>query len=273
MQDKLILSTRPAACAVVIDDVHVMLGGQPVLNGIDLDVKPGEVVGILGPNGCGKSTLLRCIAGVLKPAEGRVLIDGEDVAHVKPHLLARRLAFQSQENVAALGYTVRDIVGMGRLAHSAFVGSESAADRRTVQLCMQTLEVAEFADRPVEALSGGERQRVTIARALAQNPGCLLLDEPTNHLDVRHQFSVLDQICQLGITVIVTLHDLQLAARVCDRIVLMRAGRVVALGTPEQTLTAERIAQVYEVGATVLKQSGHAGLAVHLFPLGAATNA
>jgi iron complex transport system ATP-binding protein len=256
----------PHAARIEVDDLHAALGGRPVLHGVSLTVQPGEVLGVLGPNGSGKSTLLRCIAGLLAPQRGRVRLDGDEVSRLPVRELARRLALQSQEAPAALGHSVRDVVEMGRLAHRRLFGADVAHDRQVVDDCLAQFDLLALADRVIDSLSGGERQRALIARALAQQPRGLLLDEPTNHLDVRHQFAVLDRVRTLGLTVVVTLHDLALAARVCDRIVLLREGRVAALGTPAEALTPERIAQVYGVGAEV-DAAADGRLRVHLHPL------
>ena len=261
------VALAPLAPAIAIEDVHVRFGNRVVVDGVSLDVSAGEVFGLLGPNGCGKSTLLRCVLGVLTPIRGRVFIEGTPVDRLPPAVLARRLAAQTQEAEAALGYTVRDVVEMGRLAHRSFFGSHRAHDAAVVADAMARLEVDTLADHAIETLSGGERQRVMIARALAQEPRILILDEPTNHLDVRHQFSVLDLLRALGATVLVTLHDLGLAARICDRIAVMSGGRIAAIGSPAETLTPATITRVYGVGATVARPDASATLDIRLFPL------
>jgi iron complex transport system ATP-binding protein len=259
-------SPRPP---VVVENLSCRLGGREVLKGIDLSIARGTVLGILGANGSGKSTLLRCIAGLARPAAGRVKIEGEDVASLPPARLARRLALQAQDAEAALGFSVREVVAMGRLAHrvSPF-GSRSKGDDVVVARCLDALELTALSGRRMEALSGGERQRVMIARALAQEPTVLLLDEPTNHLDVQHRFAVLDLVRELGITVVATLHDIELAARTCDRLVLLKGGAVVADGTPFEALTANSIASVYGVSGEIDRQPGTGKIRVDLQPTG-----
>lgn len=253
--------------AIAVEGLGGRLGGRKVLSDIGFAVPEGTFLGILGPNGSGKTTLLRCLAGLQAPSAGRVRIEGDDPRALRPAELARRLAFQAQDSAAALGFTVRDVVGMGRLAHrrSAFAGA-GAEDHAIVEDALARLELTELAGRTVEDLSGGERQRVMIARALAQCPRILLLDEPTNHLDIHHRFAVLDLVRSLGITVVATLHDIDLAARWCDRVLLLAEGRLQADGAPEEALTTERLTAVYRVAATVDRHPGHGRLRIDLSP-------
>ncbi|WP_210260906.1 ABC transporter ATP-binding protein [Enterovirga aerilata] len=254
--------------AVVVERLTCRLGDREALSGIDLVVDAGSFVAVLGPNGSGKTTLLRCMAGLQAPSAGHVRIDGDDVSRLAPAVLARRLALQAQDTDAALGFTVREVVGMGRLAHRAgFFAGETARDAATIDRCLSALDLTGFAKRPVETLSGGERQRVMIARALAQEPSILLLDEPTNHLDIRHQFSVLRLVRSLGLTVIATLHDVELAGRVADRVVLLREGRVIADGVPPAALSPAVIREVYGVSAVVDRQPGTGQIRIDLQPL------
>ncbi|PGH57140.1 iron ABC transporter ATP-binding protein [Azospirillum palustre] len=254
--------------AIAVERLGCRLGGRMVLSDIGFSVPGGEILGILGPNGSGKTTLLRCVAGLQTPSAGRVLIDGDDPRALRPVELARRLALQAQDSTAALGFTVRDVVGMGRLVHrrSPFAGA-GAEDRAIVEDALDRLELSGLAGRAVEQLSGGERQRVMIARALAQRPRILLLDEPTNHLDIHHRFAVLDLVRSLGITVVATLHDIELAARWCDRILLLADGRLQADAAPEDALTPDRLTAVYRVAAAVDRRPEDGLLRIDLSPL------
>jgi len=256
-----------AQAVVQVSDLSVGFAGKSVLSGINLSVGAGEVVAVLGPNGCGKSTLLRCVAGLHRPNIGAVYLNGQCVARIKPKQLACQLAFQAQDVGVALGYTVRTVVAMGRLAHRSFWRTDAQGDAEEVEHRMAQLEIAHLAERAVETLSGGERQRMGIARALVQGASVLVLDEPSNHLDVRHQFAVLDLVRQLGLTTLVTLHDLQLATRVADRVALLHEGRVVSVGPPAETLTPTLIRQVYQVGAVVSPLPSHRHLDIRLHPL------
>jgi iron complex transport system ATP-binding protein len=255
--------------AVRVERLTCRYGTVEVLREIDLAVRQGEFVGILGPNGCGKTTLLRAIAGLHVPEAGRVIVMGEDVRGLRPAALARRLAMQAQDSPNALGYSVRDVVGLGRLAHrSGLLAGPGAQDAEIVERCLAELDVTAFADRPVETLSGGERQRVMIARAFAQEPAVLLLDEPTNHLDVAHRFTVMERVRASGATVIATLHDIEFAARICDRVVVLGGGRILADGPPEEALTPRIIAEAWGVAAAIDRHPATGQIRIDLQPMG-----
>jgi iron complex transport system ATP-binding protein len=218
---------------------------------VSLDVRPGEVVALVGPNGAGKSTLLRTFYRALRPASGRVTLDGEDVWRMTGRRLARRLAAVLQEAPGDFELTVYDVVAMGRTPYKRAFQGDDADDRSIVLGALAELDVADLAEAPFDRLSGGEKQRVLIARALTQQAGTMVLDEPTNHLDLRHQLDALRLVRRLGVTAVVALHDLNLAAAFCDRICVMDTGRLVAVGPPDQVLTPELLAEVYRVDAEV----------------------
>ncbi|MEG6508860.1 ABC transporter ATP-binding protein [Methyloligella sp. 2.7D] len=246
------MSGKADGPAIVASGLCCRKGTKEVLKDVSLQIEQGCFLGILGPNGCGKTTLLRCLAGLDRPSGGELLLEGEPVFGLSPAAIARRLALQGQDAEAALGFSVRDVVSLGRLAHRrSFLSGDDADDIAKVEQAISQLELESFAGRAVETLSGGERQRVMIARALAQEPQILLLDEPTNHLDIQHRFAVLKLVRSLGITVVAVLHDIELAARHCDRIVLMKQGRVVADGTPQEALTANHLRDVFSVAAAI----------------------
>ncbi|WP_432542109.1 ABC transporter ATP-binding protein [Kineococcus sp. SYSU DK002] len=222
-------------------------GSVPVLRGVDLDAPDGKVTGLLGPNGSGKTTLLRTLYGSLRPSAGSVSVDGLDVASAGARELARRVSVVVQEHGGDLPLTVADVVLLGRTPHRGVFGGTSAADLEVVASSLRRVGALPLASRVFAGLSGGEKQRVLVARALAQSAGHLLLDEPTNHLDVRYQHEVLDLVRGLGSTVVVVLHDLNLAAVYCDRVVLLSGGSVHAAGVPEEVLVPEILEPVYEV--------------------------
>ncbi|MEV6400035.1 ABC transporter ATP-binding protein [Streptomyces sp. NPDC051907] len=237
--------------ALDVEDVSVVVNGRTLVDQVSLHVAPGEVVGLAGPNGAGKSTLLRTFYRALRPTSGRVALDGEDVWRMPGKRLAQRLAAVLQETAGDFELTVYDVVAMGRTPHKRAFAGDDAEDRGIIVGALEELDVAALADAPFDRLSGGEKQRVLIARALAQRTGTMVLDEPTNHLDLRHQLDALRLVRGLGVTAVIALHDLNLAASFCDRICVMEAGRVVAVGTPAEVLTATLLAEVYRVEADV----------------------
>ncbi|MER5195151.1 ABC transporter ATP-binding protein [Streptomyces sp. NPDC002755] len=233
------------------DRVTRTAGGTLILDGVSLTPRPGAVTGLLGPNGSGKSTLLRLLAGVLAPDSGVVTLDDRPLARVGRRAVARRVAVVEQQADTQLALSVLDVVRLGRVPHRRGWASASAADEEAVRSALARTGLADKAHRPWHSLSGGERQRVQIARALAQEPRELLLDEPTNHLDIQHQLALLTLITELRVTSVVALHDLNLAAMYCDRLVVLKEGRVVACGGPHDVLTEALVADVYGVRATV----------------------
>jgi iron complex transport system ATP-binding protein len=227
-----------------------------ILDGVSLDLAAGELVAMIGPNGSGKSTLMRSLSRTLPPVSGMVALDGVDLyGQITAREAALRIGVVPQETTVAFEFTVREIVAMGRAPHQpkfAFGGGETEADTAAIDSALRRADIGpEFAARPVSTLSGGERQRVLVARALAQEASILLLDEPTAALDIGHEMDVLDWLRDLASrenrAVLVAMHDLNLAAGYADRVVMLRSGRVHAVGTPESVLTAENILQVYGV--------------------------
>ncbi|WP_405528565.1 ATP-binding cassette domain-containing protein [Streptomyces avidinii] len=223
--------------------------GTPVVRGVGLDIAPGETVGLLGPNGSGKSSLLRCLAGLRVPDAGTVHYDGLPVRDWSARRIARRIAFVEQDSGLDTDLRVADVVGLGRTPFRDRWRGPDATDRAVVAAALDRVGLTALAGRSWRGLSGGERQRAHIARALAQQPYGLLLDEPTNHLDVRHRLELMELLAGTGQTVLVALHDLTLAARYCDRLLLMHHGRLIASGTPAAVLTAEHLARIFEVDA------------------------
>ena len=233
------------------DGVDRRVRDAVLLAGVALDAPPGSTVGLLGPNGSGKSTLLRVLAGLDRPDSGRVLLGGEDRAALPRRTVARRIAVVSQHTPDDADMSVADVLLLGRIPHRPLLAPVSAEDVRRVSAALVGAGLAGWEERRWASLSGGERQRVAIARALVQEPDVLLLDEPTNHLDIRHRFALLADLARTPVTVVAALHDLDLAAQYCDRVVLLAAGRVVAAGTPVDVLTPERVARIFGVAAEV----------------------
>jgi iron complex transport system ATP-binding protein len=227
-----------------------------VIDGLDLEFAPGRITMVIGANACGKSTLLSALARVLPPQEGRVEFDGADVAGLSRRAFARNVGLLPQHPSAPEGLTVAELVSRGRHPHRGVFQRWSAADTARVDEAMARTGVSALAERPVGDLSGGQRQRVWIAMALAQEPRVLLLDEPTTFLDLSHQIEVLDLLRELnrtdGTTIVAVLHELNLAARYADDLIVMSEGRVVAHGAPNEVLTAEVVATAFDLDALVI---------------------
>ena len=223
-------------------------GREPVLRGLDFAVRRGEVTVLAGPNGAGKSTVIRLLTRVLVPEAGSVRIDGTPVAQIGRRQLARTLAVVPQGADLPSGFRGHEMVSMGRAPHLRLLEPERPFDAEVVERVMRHTDTWRFRNTPVEALSGGEKQRLLMARALAQEPACLLLDEPTSHLDLRYQIELLRftrREVERGGAALVVLHDLNLAARIADRILLLHQGRLVSEGPPQDVLTAGIIRTVY----------------------------
>ena len=241
---------------LVLDDVHAGYGGRAVLRGVSLAVRPGEVVGLVGPNGSGKTTVVRVVSRALRPSGGRVLVQGKDPHELSGRAAARLVAVVPQELAPAFSFTALEMVLMGRTPYRAAFGGGSPDDWARTRAAMTAASVQHLADRPVEELSGGEWQRVVLAQALAQDAPVLLLDEPTSHLDVRHVVDVLSIVRGLaereGTAVLVILHDLNLATAVCDRLVVLHRGEIVQDGPPGSVVTEGLLRDVYGVEADVV---------------------
>ena len=237
-------------------------GAKEVVSDLRLELRPFETVGVVGPNGAGKSTVIGLLTRVLEPTRGEVTLDDVPLRKWSRLELARRVAVVPQGGELPGDFSVYDVVMMGRTPHTGFWGfwaAEGPADVAVVERAMRRTDTWAFRDRRVEALSGGERQRVLLARALAQEPAYLLLDEPTNHLDLKYQIEVLSMTrleVARGLGALVVLHDLNLAARVCDRVLVLHQGRLRATGTPAEVLTETLIREVYGADAHVFLQPG-----------------
>ncbi|WP_205474295.1 ABC transporter ATP-binding protein [Nocardioides sp. SYSU D00038] len=238
------------------ESVTVGYGDAPVVRDLTLDVADGKVTSIIGPNGCGKSTLLRTLSRLLKPTSGRVRLDGGGIDDIHTREISQRLALLPQSPIAPDGLIVRDLVGRGRHPHQRWFSQWSPDDERAVEESLRLTDTWELRDRPIDQLSGGQRQRAWIAMTLAQETDLMLLDEPTTFLDLAHQVEVLELVTRLnrerGRTVAMVLHDLNLAARYSDLIVVMKDGRIVTQGRPAEVFTEELLSAVFGLDATVL---------------------
>lgn len=248
---------------VAIRNLSWRIGGREIVSGVDLDIAPGETLGVVGPNGSGKSTLLRLIAGLAPRATGQVWLDDRPLAAMNRRQVAQCVALVEQHADTAEALTVRDAVELGRAPWQTGFSLTAGDDGAIVDQAMQMLGIAGLAPRHWTTLSGGERQRVHIARALVQRPRLLLMDEPTNHLDIHHQLSLLRLVSGLPVTVVIALHDLN-QAMACDRLAVMSEGRLVACGKPAEVLTRARLAETFRVGARPLLDP-HDGATIHRF--------
>ena len=251
--------------AVSAQNLTYEIQAETLLEGVDLHADRGQLVGLIGPNGAGKSTLLRAISGILNYREGTIRLDGDDLKSLSSRDIAAGLALIPQIAPYTHGFTSIELVLMGRYPHLGRFQIEGKEDDRIARDSMRLTRTEQFADRTLDTLSGGERQRVFVSRALAQQPRVLLLDEPTSNLDVFHQLKVLDLVRKLvdgGLTAVAAIHDLNMAARYCDRLVLLKGGRVLAEGSPEEVLAPETIQSAFGVRAAVYRDPMTGSLAL-----------
>jgi len=234
--------------------------GRPVLRGVDFEAQAGRLVCVLGPNGSGKTTMLRCLLGSLEATGGQIILDGLPLRRHSQRELARLMAYVPQFPQSAFAYSVQEIVLMGRLAHLGVMGLAGEHDLAVARQAMIMTDTLEFARRTLDELSGGEAQCVMIARALAQQPSVMLLDEPTSHLDVRNQLTIHRMMGRLahdwGMAVVCVSHDVNMAARFADELVLMRRGEVIARGSPAQVVAKDVLERVYDVAVDLVNVPG-----------------
>ncbi|MDH2326797.1 ABC transporter ATP-binding protein [Cereibacter sp. SYSU M97828] len=236
--------------------IDVAYDGRRVIEGLDLTIPDGKVTAIIGPNGCGKSTLLKTLARLIRPTKGQVLLDGQDIHAAHTRDVARKLGLLPQSPLAPEGITVADLIARGRAPWRSLLGRWSPADTAARDAALAATALEDLADRPIAALSGGQRQRAWIAMALAQDTPILLLDEPTTYLDLPHQVDLLRLLGRLnreqGRTVVSVLHDLGLAARFSDHVIVMSGGKVLAEGPPSEVITASTLATAFGLEAVVI---------------------
>ena len=231
-------------------------GEKRIIDSISLDLKNNEFVGIIGPNGSGKSTFLKCLYRVLKPQSGTVLIDNKPLAKMSYKESARKTAVVAQQNNSAFDFRVLDMVLMGRAPFKGLMESYTDTDIALATHNLEIVGMQEFVHENFSVLSGGEQQRVILARALTQTPRCLLLDEPTNHLDIKYQLQLLDIVKGQACTVCAVLHDLNLACKYCDKIAVIKDGKLFTYGTPKEVITEKFIKEVYEVDSNIVDFNG-----------------
>ena len=244
-----------------LEDIRFSYGSSHVLQGVDLEVARGEMVGLVGPNGAGKSTLMNIASCTIKPRGGRVLLGGVDAQQLSPRRRATRVAMVPQSPAVPSGFSCMEVVLMGRNPHLGLLQWEGPLDLEIAHHAMELTGTDEFASRPIASLSGGERQRVFIARALSQGAPLLLLDEPTAHLDIGYQPAVLDLVqrvrVEMGVGVLAAMHDISLAAQYCQRIAILHQGAIYALGKPQDVVTAEAVSTVFGAPVAISRHPVH----------------
>ncbi len=236
---------------ILAEAVKYFIGPKEILKGVDLTLHSKEFLGIIGPNGSGKSTFLKCVYRVQKPTAGLISFDGKKLDELSYRESALKLAVVAQHNYYNFDFPVLDVVLMGRSPHKKMMERDNAEDYRLARESLAVVGLSGFEKRNFSTLSGGEQQRVILARALTQQTECLVLDEPTNHLDIKYQLEIMDIVKGLGHTVMAAVHDLNIAAMYCDRLVAIKDGQVVGVGTPAELLTADFIRALYGVDSEI----------------------
>lgn len=245
------MKNKSAKKLITVENLSWIVDGKSILKEINFSVQQQEFVGIIGPNGAGKSSLLKCFYGVNTPTSGNVFIEQQALTHFSRRLLAQKIAVVLQEPPHQFELTVKDVIRMGLTPHKALLSFDSEIDEQEILKASKQVDINHKLEQRFNSLSGGEKQRAIIARAIVQKPSILIMDEPTNHLDIKHQFEVLDFARSMNITVIVSLHDLNLAANFCDRLLLMNDGEIVAEGEPKNVLTQENLQRVFKVHSII----------------------
>ncbi len=248
-----------------VEELEKSFDERQILNKISLAVHNKEFVGIIGPNGSGKSTLLKCIYRVLKPDSGAVFLGGERLDDLSVRETATRQAVLAQHHAFSFDFSVLEVVLMGRSPHKRMLERYNEEDYKLAKRYLAFTGMEAFEEQPFSSLSGGEQQRVLLARALTQSTSCLILDEPTNHLDIRYQLEIMENIRQMDLTVIAAVHDLNIAASYCDRIIAMRDGVILKEGTPQEIFTDDFIYELYGVRARIHPlEDGNIVISYHL---------
>lgn len=230
-----------------IENLNFEIDTTKILKNINLEIKKGEFVGIIGPNGCGKSTLLRNVYNILSPTNGNIFIDNTSIDDFSSKELAKKISTLTQHSGGDFDFSIIDIVLMGRYAHSSMFSSTSKKDIKIAKEALEKVGLSHFENRSFLSLSGGEQQRVMIARAIAGQNDFFILDEPTNHLDIRYQLEIMDIMKSLDITMFAAIHDMNIAATYCDQLILLEEGNIIAIGTPTEVLSKENFLNIFGV--------------------------
>ncbi|ABV38340.1 ABC transporter-related protein [Shewanella sediminis HAW-EB3] len=253
------------ACALAVSDLRWHADDRAILSDISFSLAKGEMLGIIGPNGAGKSSLLRCLYRYIKPDNGTISLFGQNTSHFSAKEFARQVAVVLQDTPHHFELTTEQLVAIGLTPHKGPFDLTTSADRRLVADALEKVGLTHKAGQVYEHLSGGEKQRALIARAIVQQPKLLILDEPTNHLDIRYQIQVMELLREIGISVITSIHDLNLASAMCDQLLLLDDGRSVAHGTPKSVLTEARISEVFGVCCSTQPHPQHGNPQISYF--------
>ena len=233
------------------DNIQVSFGSKTILHDISLAIQDKEFVGIIGPNGSGKSTFLKCLYRALQPSGGKIYFDGSELSSLSHRDTALKMAVVAQHSTVNFDFSVLEMVLMGRSPYKGLLDRDKIDDYEIARYALEQVGLSDFENRNFNTLSGGEQQRVILARALAQRTECLVLDEPTNHLDIKYQLELMTIVKRLDATVVSAIHDLNLAAIYCDRIIALKDGHIVCSGTPQDVLSSDTIRHIYGVSAMV----------------------
>lgn len=234
-----------------VENLTFDIGKTTILKNISFDVEENSFVGVLGPNGSGKSTMLKSIYGVNKPSGGNIFFEGENLLQISGRERAKKIAVLAQESSGQFDFTVQQVVEMGRYPHKNPLENYSKHDLEIVDMVLKEMKLEDYKERSFNTLSGGEKQRVLISRLLVQESKFIILDEPTNHLDIGHQIEIMNVIKNMGVTVLAAIHDMNMAAIYCDKLVIMKKGEVITQGSVEETLTSEMLKDLFNVDAEI----------------------
>ena len=250
---------------ILAEAVKLFIGDKEILKELDFHLRPKEFLGIIGPNGSGKSMFLKCVYRVQTPSAGKITLNGQNLDELSYRESALQLSVVAQHNFYSFDFSVMEVVLMGRSPHKRLLDRDNQNDYEIARRALHVVGMEDLAQRNFSSLSGGEQQRVILARALTQQAECMILDEPTNHLDIKYQLQIMDIVKGLDLTVAAAIHDLNIAALYCDRLIAIRKGRVVGLGTPRELLTEKFIYDLYEVHSKVETDAG-GGIYIRYLP-------
>lgn len=252
---------------LALKNITVKLDNQSIIHDVSIEVEQGKFVGLIGPNGSGKSTLLRTAYRVIKPDSGAIILGNESLQNLRLIDSAKKMGVVGQFNTVNFDFSVFEMVMMGRSPHKGLLGADTQKDYDIALAALKKVGMENYSQRSFATLSGGEKQRVLLARALAQQPQILILDEPTNHLDIKYQLELLSIVKHLGIGVLAALHDLSLAAMYCDKLYVLKDGKVIANGAPKEILTPELVRSVYEIECDIKENPDTGYLAITYYPV------